>query len=77
MTVDREPGSPAARPPGPQGRRPLVERVGMAAIAAVLAALFCGVAAVSFASGELFLAIMAGIGTLMTAWVGIRTLVRG
>ncbi len=77
MTVDQEPGSPAARPPAPQGRRPLVERIGMAAIAAVLAALFCGVAAVSLASGEPFLAIMAGIGTLMTAWVGIRTLVRG
>jgi hypothetical protein len=80
MTFDRDPSAdsaPAAPPPEPLGRRPLVERVGMAAIAAVLATLFGGVAAVSFASGEPFLAIMAGIGTLMTAWVGIRTLVRG
>jgi hypothetical protein len=80
MTFDRDPSAdsaPAAPPPEPLGRRPLVERVGMAAIAAVLATLFGGVAAVSFASGEPFLAIMAGSGTLMTAWVGIRTLVRG
>lgn len=80
MTADREPPEPraaAAPPPEPLGRRPLIERVGMAAIAAVLATLFGGVAAVSFASGEPFLAIMAGIGTLMTAWVGIHTLARG
>ena len=75
MTYDREP--PAALPPDRVDRRPLVERVGMAAIAAVLATLFGGVAAVSFVSGEPFLAIMAAIGAVMTAWVGIRTLVRG
>jgi len=73
MTVDGEP--PMA--PEPLGRRPLVERVGMAAIAAVVATLFGGVAAASFVSGELFLAAMAAVGTLMTAWAGIRTLVRG
>jgi len=75
MTDDREP--PAALPPDRVDRRPLVERVGMAAIAAVLATLFGGVAAVSFVSGEPFLAIMAAIGAVMTAWVGLRTLVRG
>jgi hypothetical protein len=64
-------------PPDPPIRRPLVERIGMAAIAAVLAILFGGVAAVSFVSGEPFLAIMAAIGALMTAWVGLLTLVRG
>jgi hypothetical protein len=58
-------------------RRPLVERVGMAAIAAVMAMLFAGVAALCFASGEPFLGIMAAIGTVMTAWVGLLTLVRG
>ena len=57
--------------------RPFVERVGMAAIAAVLALLFAGVAALSFASGEPFLALMAGVGALMTAWVGGMTLLRG
>ena len=58
-------------------RRPLVERIGMAAIAAVLAVLFGAVAALSFASGEPFLGVMAALGTLMTAWVGLLTLLRG
>jgi hypothetical protein len=72
------PGPPdAARPPDPAAPRPLVERVGMAAIAAAVAALFAGIAAMSFASGEPFLGVMAVIGALMTAWVGARTLLRG
>jgi hypothetical protein len=54
-----------------------VERVGLAIIAVVLATLFGGVAAVSLASGEPFLAIMSGIGALMTAWAGAQTLLRG
>ena len=61
----------------PAPRRPLVERVGMAAIAAVMALLFAAVSALSFGSGEPFLGLMAAIGTLMTAWVGLLTLVRG
>ena len=69
-------GGDTSPPPGP-GPRPLVERIGMAAIAAVVAILFGGIAAVSFASGEPFLAVMAGIGALMTAWVGGMTLLRG
>jgi hypothetical protein len=86
MTTDPRPPAPTegdARPalppdpPDPPTRRPLVERIGMAAIAVVLAVLFGGVAAVSFVSGEPFLAIMAAIGALMTAWVGLLTLVRG
>ena len=83
MTVDGEPsvipGAPTSAPssPGPPGRRPLVERVGMAGIAAAVATLFGVVAAASFVSGELFLAAMAAIGALMTAWAGIRTLVYG
>lgn len=77
-----EPAAPphavaAGSPPGRAARRPLVERVGMAAIAAVLAVLFGGVAALSFASGEPFLGVMAVVGTLMTAWAGLLTLVRG
>jgi hypothetical protein len=35
------------------------------------------IAAASFATGELFLALMAGLGALMTAWAGGRTLLRG
>ncbi|MFZ5853630.1 MAG: hypothetical protein ACOYXS_03880 [Chloroflexota bacterium] len=63
--------------PGHRGRRPLIERVGMAAIALVLALLFGAVAGAAFSGGEPFLAIMAGIGCLMTLWVGALTLVRG
>ncbi len=77
MTADREPAAPGAPPPEPRGGRPLVERIGMGAIAALLATLFGGVAAVSLASGEPFLAIMAAIGAVMTALVGLQTLVRG
>ncbi len=49
----------------------------MGAIALVLALVFGAVAAASFASGEAFLGLMAAVGALMTAWAGLRTLVRG
>ncbi len=61
------------RPPG----RPLVERLGLAAIALVFAALFGLVGVVAFSAGEFFLAAMGAIGCLMTLWVGALTLVRG
>jgi hypothetical protein len=57
--------------------RPLVERIGLAAIALLLAVLFGGVAVASWFGGELFLAVMGAIGCLMTAWVGALTLIRG
>ena len=69
--------APGAEPPPPRERRPLVERIGMAAIAAVLATMFGGVALAAWAGGEPFLAIMGAIGSLMTAWVGGLTLFRG
>lgn len=59
------------------GGRPLVERVGLAAVAAFLAALFGGVAAAAWIGGEVFLAAMGAIGCLMTLWVGALTLFRG
>jgi hypothetical protein len=72
-----EPPDRTAGPPAPAlGRRPLVERLGMAFIAVVLAVLFGGMAAASWAGGELFLAVMASIGALMTAWAGAITLFR-
>ncbi len=76
--LDRPP-SPVAPSPRPEthGPRPLVERIGMAAIAVALAALFAGVAVASWAGGEVFLAAMAAIGALMTLWVGAITLLRG
>lgn len=73
------PPDPARQPEPatPPERRPLVERIGMAAIAAVLATMFGGVAVAAWAGGEPFLAVMGGIGSLMTAWVGGLTLFRG
>ena len=57
--------------------RPLIERLGLAFVALVLAVLFGGVAAASWLGGEPFLAAMGAMGTLMTLWVGVLTLIRG
>jgi len=57
--------------------RPIIERIGLAAIALVLATLFGGVAAAAWVGGEPFLAVMGAVGCLMTVWVGVLTLVRG
>jgi hypothetical protein len=57
--------------------RPLIERIGMALVALVLASLFAAVALAAWIGGELFLAVMGGIGCLMTLWVGAITLLRG
>ena len=67
-------GRAPVEPPKP---RPLLERVGMALVALVLAALFGGVALAAFAGGEIFLGAMGSIGCLMTLWVGGLTLFRG
>ena len=74
--VSRDAADDAATEPAREPR-PLIERVGLAAIALVLALLFGGVSAASWVGGEPFLAVMAGIGCLMTLWVGALTLVRG
>jgi len=79
-TAPTEPDRPTAEPAGsskPAEPRPIIERIGLAFIALVLAALFGVVSAASWVGGELFLAAMAGIGCLMTIWVGAVTLVRG
>jgi hypothetical protein len=76
--TDREPAPPDdVRDDVPRAPRPVVERIGMAAVAAVLAILFGGVAAAAWIGGEPFLAVMGAIGCLMTAWVGGLTLFRG
>jgi hypothetical protein len=62
---------------GERTPRPIIERIGLAAVALVLATLFGGVAAASWVGGEPFLAVMGGVGCLMTIWVGLLTLVRG
>ena len=82
MTGPDEPRGPAdpadpAEPREPREPRPMIERIGLAGIALVLAVLFGGVAAASWLGGELFLAAMGAVGCLMTAWVGILTLIRG
>lgn len=77
MTGEPE-GRPGGDPPTEaRVRRPWLERVGLAAIAAVLAIMFGGVAAASWIGGEPFLAVMGAIGCLMTVWVGALTLLRG
>lgn len=47
------------------------------AIALGMAVLFGGVAVAAWTGGELFLAVMGGIGCLMTVWVGLLTVLRG
>ena len=64
--------------PGPDRRpRPLIERLGLAAIAVVMASMFGVVAVAAFAGGEPFLGMMSAIGVLMVVWVGGLTLLRG
>ena len=70
--VAGEPGPGPERPPS----RPLVERLGLGFIALVAAALFGAMSAAAWAGGELFLAVMAGIGLLMTLWAAATTVFR-
>jgi hypothetical protein len=72
---DPDPGRDEPREP--REPRPIVERIGLAAIAIVIGGLFAIVAAASFVSGELFLAAMGALGAAMTVWAGLLTLVRG
>ena len=77
MSDPETPPEAEPEPVSPRERRPLVERIGMAALAAVLATMFGGVAVAAWVGGEPFLAVMGAIGSLMTAWVGGLTLFRG
>lgn len=71
--------SPSQRPDPADARRrrPILERVGLAAIALVMAALFAAVAVASFAGGDGFLGTMAVLGAFMVLWVGAITTLRG
>jgi hypothetical protein len=57
--------------------RPIVERIGLGAVALLLAFLFGLMSVAAFQGGELFLAVMSGIGCLMVVWVGGLTILRG
>ena len=63
--------------PSEPARRPVIERVGLAAIALILAILFGGVGVAAWVGGEPFLALMGAIGCVMTVWAGAITLIRG
>lgn len=58
-------------------QRPLIERIGLAAIALVLVALFGAISFAALSGGELFLGVMAGTGALMTLWAAAASLRRG
>ncbi len=51
-------------------RRTAIERIGLAAVAVVMAALFAAVAVAAFVGGEFFLAAMGLVGCMMTLAVG-------
>jgi hypothetical protein len=72
---DADPARPV--PPAAHAPRPLLERLGLVAVAFVLASLFGGVALASWLGQEPFLAVMGAIGCVMTIWVGALTLIRG
>lgn len=71
---DERVGDPAEEADRP---RPMIERIGLALIAIVMAAAFGGVAIAAWVGGEVFLAVMGAVGCLMTAWVGGMTVRRG
>jgi hypothetical protein len=62
---------------GPSVPRPWLERIGLAAIATVMGALFVLVTVAAAAGGEWILAAMSGVGAFMTIAVGLVTLIRG
>jgi len=74
MSGEPTDGQPTGGEPGP---RPLIERIGLGAIALVVAGLFGTVAYVTLTNGELFLGVMAATGALMTVWAAASTLRRG
>ena len=63
--------------PVPRARRPIIERLGLALIAIVIASLIGAVTLAAWAGGEPFLTAMGAIGCAMTLWVGGLTLFRG
>ena len=78
MTDAHDDDAPPTDPvPEERVTRPMIERIGLALIALVMAAAFGGVAVAAWVGGEVFLAVMGAVGCLMTAWVGGLTVLRG
>jgi hypothetical protein len=73
--LSAEPGGPS-EPGAERARRPLVERLGLAGLAVVVAVLFAGLALAAWSEGEIFLAVMAAIGALMTLWAAGSSVLR-
>ena len=67
-----QPDEATATPP-----RTLLERLALAGIALVVAAVFGGIGVAALAGGEVFLGVMGGIGALMTIWAAASNLRRG
>jgi len=57
--------------------RTRLERVALAGIALLVAAVFGGLGVAALAGGEVFLGVMGGIGALMTVWAAASNLRRG
>ncbi|HEY8238262.1 MAG TPA: hypothetical protein VIF63_02405 [Candidatus Limnocylindrales bacterium] len=55
----------------------MIERLGLALIALLLAGMFGALGYVSLTGGEVFLGIMGVIGALMTVWAAASSLRRG
>jgi hypothetical protein len=62
---------------GPASPRTPLERIALAGIALLVAALFGGIGVAALAGGEVFLGVMGGIGALMTIWAAASNLRRG
>ncbi|HYK96401.1 MAG TPA: hypothetical protein VE011_11140 [Candidatus Dormibacteraeota bacterium] len=63
--------------PAPVEPRPLIERLGLGAIAIVVTTLFGALGVAALASNEVFLGVMGLIGALMTVWAAVASLRRG
>jgi len=59
------------------GRRSRLERLGLALVALAMAVIFGLLAVAAWVGGEVFLAVMAGSGALMTVWAAGSNLRRG
>ncbi|MEA2674855.1 MAG: hypothetical protein QOI92_2047 [Chloroflexota bacterium] len=70
-TVEDDPAAAASQP------RPLIERLGLGAIALLVTVLFGALGVAALASNEVFLGIMGLIGALMTVWAAAGSLRRG